>query len=128
MAATIRLASIAKIEVMATGGLGGVHRGAEATFDVSADLFELTRSSVAVVCSGCKGFLDIAKTLEYLETHGVPVATFADGREGEVDFPAFWSRSSGIRSPATLLDEEHAAWTLSTSSSGLLLRRSRGSN
>lgn len=94
---------------MATGGIGGVHKGAEASFDISADLIQLGRSPVAVICSGCKGFLDIPKTLEYLETQGVCVATFVDGRQGEIDFPAFWSRDSGIRSPAVLENEQQAA-------------------
>lgn len=79
------------------------------SMDISADLTELGRTPVAVISSGCKSFLDIPRTLEYLETHGVGVATFADGREGKVDFPAFWSRDSGSRSPMVLRDEEDAA-------------------
>jgi len=77
--------------------------------DISADLTELGRTPVAVVSSGCKSFLDIPRTLEYLETEGVTVATFADGREGNVDFPAFWTRDSGVRSPLTIQNELDAA-------------------
>jgi len=109
VSATMILAHLAGIKVFATGGLGGVHRGAEQTMDVSADLTELGRTPVAVISSGCKSFLDIPKTLEYLETQGVAVATFADGRDGKVDFPAFYSRDSGVRSPAVVTDELEAA-------------------
>lgn len=109
VAGTMILAHLAGIQVFATGGLGGVHRGAESTMDISADLTELGRTPVAVVSSGCKSFLDIERTLEYLETEGVPVATFADGRQGKVDFPAFWTRDSGIQSPMILEDEKTAA-------------------
>jgi len=109
VSATMILAHLAGIKVFATGGLGGVHRGVEQTMDVSADLTELGRTPVAVISSGCKSFLDIPKTLEYLETQGVAVATFADGRNGPLDFPAFWSRDSGVRSPAVLQDELEAA-------------------
>lgn len=77
--------------------------------DISADLTELGKTPVAVICSGCKGFLDIPRTLEYLETQGVAVATFADGRKTAVDFPAFWSRESGVRSPLSVQDELEAA-------------------
>ncbi|KAM3413494.1 Pseudouridine-5'-phosphate glycosidase [Cercospora zeina] len=106
---TMILAHMAGIRVFGTGGLGGVHRGAEQTMDVSADLTELGRTPVAVISSGCKSFLDIPKTLEYLETQGVAVATFADGRAGHVDFPAFYTRDSGVRSPQVLQTEEDAA-------------------
>jgi pseudouridine-5'-phosphate glycosidase len=106
---TMILAHLAGIKVFATGGLGGVHRGAEVTMDVSADLTELGRTPVAVISSGCKSFLDIPKTLEYLETQGVAVATFADGRTGSVDFPAFYTRESGVRSPVVFQDEISAA-------------------
>ena len=109
VAGTMILAHLAGLKVFATGGLGGVHRGVEQTMDVSADLTELGRTPIAVISSGCKSFLDIPKTLEYLETQGVAVATFADGRTGNVDFPAFWSRESGARSPMTLHDEIAAA-------------------
>ncbi|KAI5210156.1 IdgA domain protein [Aureobasidium subglaciale] len=109
VAGTMILAHLAGIQVFATGGLGGVHRGAESTMDISADLTELGRTPVAVVSSGCKSFLDIGRTLEYLETQGVPVATFADGRTGSIDFPAFWTRESGLKSPMVLEDEVTAA-------------------
>lgn len=97
VAATMIAASIAGISVFATGGIGGVHRGAELSFDVSADLLELARTPVIVVSAGAKAILDIPKTLEVLETHGVPVVTF-----GQEEFPAFWSRSSGHKSPLSL--------------------------
>lgn len=105
------LAHLAGIKVFATGGLGGVHRGAENSMDISADLTELGRTPVAVISSGCKSFLDIPRTLEYLETQGVCVATFADGRDmtNGVDFPAFWARQSGVKSPMTVKDEAEAA-------------------
>lgn len=77
--------------------------------DISADLTELGRNPVAVISSGCKSFLDIPRTLEYLETQGVGVGTFADGREGKVEFPAFWTRDSGIPSPTVIQDEKEAA-------------------
>jgi pseudouridine-5'-phosphate glycosidase len=94
VAATMICARLAGIEVFATGGIGGVHRGAEASFDISADLRELAETPVTVVAAGAKAILDIPKTLEYLETLGVPVIAF-----GQDDFPAFWSRSSGLKSP-----------------------------
>ena len=103
------LAHSAGIRIFATGGLGGVHRGAENSMDISADLIELGRSPVTVVSSGCKSFLDIPRTLEFLETQGVTVATFADGREGNVDLPAFWTRDSGVPSPMVVQNEEEAA-------------------
>lgn len=109
VAGTMILAHLAGIRIFATGGLGGVHRGAGETFDISADLTELGRTPVAVIASGCKAFLDISKTLEYLETQGCGVATFADGRDGPVDFPGFWSRDSGSRSPMTITSEVDAA-------------------
>ena len=77
--------------------------------DISADLTELGRTPVTVISSGCKSFLDIPRTLEYLETQGVGVGTFADGREGAVDFPAFFSRDSGVKSPKVIKDEATAA-------------------
>jgi pseudouridylate synthase len=92
VAATMAIAARAGIEVFATGGIGGVHRGAEHTFDISADLTELAASPVAVVCAGCKSILDIAKTLQFLETQGVPVVGY-----GTDEFPAFFARSSGHR-------------------------------
>ncbi|KAI9727284.1 MAG: hypothetical protein M1828_006903 [Chrysothrix sp. TS-e1954] len=117
IAGTMILAHLAGIKVFATGGLGGVHRGGEASLDISADLTELGRTPVAVICSGCKGFLDIPRTLEYLETQGVCVATFAEGRMGDVDFPAFWSRESGVKSPASMRDEVEAAGVIYAQSS-----------
>ena len=106
---TMVLAHMAGIRVFATGGLGGVHRGGENSMDISADLTELGRTPVAVISSGCKSFLDIPRTLEYLETQGAMVGTFRDGRVGNVDFPAFWTRESGVRSPLTIDHEMEAA-------------------
>jgi pseudouridine-5'-phosphate glycosidase len=91
VAATMAIAASAGIRVFATGGIGGVHRGAAETFDVSADLLELSRTRVAVVASGAKAVLDLPKTLEALETLGVPVLGF-----GTSEFPAFWIRGSGL--------------------------------
>ncbi|MGR3570802.1 pseudouridine-5'-phosphate glycosidase [Brevirhabdus sp.] len=95
VAATMIAAALSGIEVFATGGIGGVHQGAEDSFDISADLDELAQTPVTVVAAGPKAILDIPKTLEVLETSGVPVITYASD-----DFPAFWSRSSGL--PAAL--------------------------
>ena len=97
VAATMRLAALAGIAVFVTGGLGGVHRGAEQTFDISADLTELSTTNVAVVSAGVKSILDIALTLEKLETLGVPVVAY-----GTDDFPAFFSRISGCAAPLRL--------------------------
>jgi pseudouridine-5'-phosphate glycosidase len=97
VAATMICAALAGIEAFATGGIGGVHRGAETTFDVSADLDELAHTPVAVVCAGAKALLDLPKTLEVLETRGVPVIAY-----GTDAFPAFWSRESGLRAPLRL--------------------------
>jgi len=94
VAATMICAYMAGIKVFATGGIGGVHRGAEATFDISADLEELARTPVAVVSAGAKALLDLPKTLEYLETRGVPVIGYRTD-----EFPAFWSRRSGLKVP-----------------------------
>lgn len=91
VAATMIGARLAGIPVFATGGIGGVHRGAETSFDISADLDELARTSVCVVCAGAKSILDLPKTLEVLETRGVPVLGF-----GTEEFPAFYSRHSGL--------------------------------
>ena len=91
VAGTMICAAAAGIGVLATGGIGGVHRGAERTLDISADLTELGRTAVAVVCSGAKSILDLPKTLEVLETHGVPVVGFGTDR-----FPAFHARDSGL--------------------------------
>lgn len=90
VATTMQIAALAGIHVFATGGIGGVHRGAGETFDISADLEELGRTPVAVVCAGAKSILDIAKTLEVLETKGVPVLGY-----GTDEFPAFWAPRSG---------------------------------
>ncbi|EGE77721.1 serine/threonine protein kinase [Blastomyces dermatitidis ATCC 18188] len=109
IAGTMVLAHTAGIKVFATGGLGGVHRGGQNSMDISADLTELGRTPVALISSGCKSFLDIQRTLEYLETEGVLVGAFADGREGNVDFPAFYTRNSGIRAPKVIHDEAEAA-------------------
>jgi len=109
IAGTMILARLAGIKVFTTGGLGGVHRGGENSMDVSADLTELGRTTIAVIAGGCKSFLDVPRTLEYLETQGVTVGTFSDGRDGKVDFPAFWTRESGTPSPFTIRDEEEAA-------------------
>ena len=92
VATTMVVAARAGIEVFATGGIGGVHRGAEETFDISADLMELGRTPVAVVCSGAKSILDIGKTLEVLESNGVPVLGYRTE-----EFPAFWARTSGYK-------------------------------
>jgi pseudouridylate synthase len=94
VAATMICARLAGIDVFATGGIGGVHRGAELSFDISADLRELAETPVTVVAAGAKAILDLPKTLEVLETLGVPVISF-----GQDDFPAFWSRASGLRAP-----------------------------
>jgi len=94
VAATMICAQLAGIEVFATGGIGGVHRGAELSFDISADLRELAHTRVTVVAAGAKAILDLPKTLEVLETLGVPVIAF-----GQDEFPAFWSRGSGLPAP-----------------------------
>ncbi|KAF9882685.1 hypothetical protein FE257_005533, partial [Aspergillus nanangensis] len=106
---TMILAHMAGIRIFGTGGLGGVHRGGESSMDISADLTELGRTPVAVISSGCKSFLDIPRTLEYLETEGVCAGTFADGRHGAIDFPAFFTRDSGVKSPKVIQDEAEAA-------------------
>ena len=97
VAATMICAHLAGVAVFTTGGIGGVHRGAETSFDISADLLELAATPVTVVAAGAKAILDLPKTLEVLETHGVPVIAY-----GQDDFPAFWSRSSGLRAPLRL--------------------------
>lgn len=91
VATTMLIAEMAGIRIFATGGIGGVHRGAAETMDISADLQELARTSVAVVCAGAKSILDLGLTLEYLETHGVPVIGYQTD-----EFPAFYTRSSGF--------------------------------
>jgi pseudouridylate synthase len=99
VAATMICARLAGIAVFATGGIGGVHRGAETTMDISADLQELARTPVTVVSAGAKAILDLPKTLEVLETLGVPVIAF-----GQDALPAFWSRDAGLRAPLRLDD------------------------
>ena len=113
VAATMVVAALAGIKVFATGGIGGVHRGAAESFDISADLQELAHTPVAVVCAGIKSILDIALTLEYLETHGVPVIG-----HGCDQLPAFYCRDSGFKvdqrldSPADIAQVMHAQWLL----------------
>jgi pseudouridylate synthase len=104
VAATMICAELAGIEVFVTGGIGGVHRGAETSFDISADLQELAQTSVAVVCAGVKSILDIGLTLEYLETHGVPVLAV-----GQPGFPAFFTRDSGFKADFQLDSPESQA-------------------
>ncbi|MBC7476792.1 MAG: pseudouridine-5'-phosphate glycosidase [Pseudorhodobacter sp.] len=99
VAATMICAHLAGIKVFATGGIGGVHRGAESSFDISADLMELAQTPVTVVCAGAKAILDLPKTLEVLETQGVPVIAF-----GQNALPAFWSRDSGLQAPLRMDD------------------------
>ena len=104
VAATMIIAKLAGIKIFATGGIGGVHKYAEKTFDISADLQELSQTSVSVVCAGPKAILDIPKTLEVLETLGVPVITF-----GQTSLPAFWSSDSPFASPLSLNDPSSIA-------------------
>ncbi|TFW11444.1 pseudouridine-5'-phosphate glycosidase [Massilia arenosa] len=115
VAATMICAQMADIQVFVTGGIGGVHRGAETSFDISADLQELAQTSVAVVCAGVKSILDIGLTLEYLETHGVPVVSV-----GQRGFPAFFTRESGFNADFQLdTAEEQAAFIRTKWSLGL---------
>ena len=113
VASTMRIAAMAGIHVFATGGIGGVHRGAEKTFDISADMTEFAASDVAVVTAGAKAILDLALTLETLETLGVPVIGL-----GTSDFPAFYSRQSGhavpmsCATPADVAGVMHAKWAM----------------
>lgn len=113
VAATMICAELAGIAVFVTGGIGGVHRGAETSFDISADLQELAQTSVAVVCAGAKSILDIGLTLEYLETHGVPVLSI-----GQDNFAAFYTPDSGFRAdfrldtPAEQADFLRCKWAL----------------
>jgi len=104
VAGTMICAALAGIEVFVTGGIGGVHRGASETFDISADLQELAKTSVAVVCAGAKSILDIGLTLEYLETHGVPVLSCEQD-----NFAAFYTRDSGFRADFRLDDPAQQA-------------------
>ena len=115
VASTMIIAAAAGIRLLATGGIGGVHRGAEYTFDVSADLTELRQTSVAVVSAGAKAILDLPKTLEMLETFGVPVLGV-----GTDEFPAFYSRTSGLGVDARMdAPEEVAAFLKAKWSAGL---------
>lgn len=113
VAATMRIASMAGIRIFVTGGIGGVHRGAEKNMDISADLTEMGRTSVAVVSAGVKSILDIGLTLEYLETLGIPVVTY-----GQDEFPSFYSAKSKFSTPLRLDTEQdiarllQATWSL----------------
>ena len=104
VATTMILAASAGIEVFVTGGIGGVHRGAEISFDISADLQELANTNVTVVCAGAKAILDLPLTLEYLETFGVPVLGYQSG-----ELAAFYSRSSGLKIDANMNDTDEIA-------------------
>ncbi len=104
VAATMVVSHLAGIQVFVTGGIGGVHRGAGKTFDISADLQELARTPVVVVCAGAKAILDLSLTLEYLETMGVPIIGFKTD-----EFPAFYSRESGLKVDYVVNDEVEAA-------------------
>lgn len=104
VAATMALAALAGVQVFATGGIGGVHRGARESWDVSGDLTELARTPVLVICAGAKSILDLPATLEYLETSGVPVLGLATD-----EFPAFYSRESGLPVSARAEDAAEAA-------------------
>lgn len=106
VAATMICAALAGIEVFATGGIGGVHRGAELSFDISADLQELAQTRVTVVAAGAKAILDLPKTMEVLETLGVPVIAF-----GQDMLPAFWSRESALAAPLRLDSADEIAAT-----------------
>ena len=116
VASTMRIAAMAGIHVFATGGIGGAHRGAQKNFDISADLVEFSHSNVAVITAGAKAILDLALTLEILETHGVPVVGY-----GTDEFPAFYSRSSGHKvpmrcdTPAEIAAMMKAKWAMNLS-------------
>jgi len=113
VAATMRIAAMAEVKIFVTGGIGGVHRNANETMDISADLTEMEQTSVAVVSAGIKSILDLGATLEYLETKGIPVITI-----GQNEFPSFYSRKSGFNSPLRLdhfeeiADMLHAKWQM----------------
>ena len=109
VAATMRIASIAGIKIFVTGGIGGVHRGAENSMDISADLTEMGQTSVAIVSAGVKSILDIGLTLEYLETKGIPVVTI-----GQDEFPSFYSAKSGYNTPLRLDTTQEIAQLLHT--------------
>lgn len=104
VAATMRIAAMAGIPIFVTGGIGGVHRGAEKSMDISADLTEMEHTNVAVISAGVKSILDIGLTLEYLETKGIPVVTM-----GQEAFPSFYSQTSGFKSPLQLDSPEAIA-------------------
>jgi len=109
VAATMRIASMAGIKIFVTGGIGGVHRDAQQTMDISADLTEMSNTNVAIVSAGVKSILDIGLTLEYLETLGVPVITYS-----QKEFPSFYSRESGYTSPLSSDSAEEIAGILKT--------------
>jgi len=121
VASSVVAADLAGIPFFASAGIGGVHRGAQETMDISSDLIQFTRSKVAVVCAGAKMILDLDLTMEYLETHCVPVVSYRSD-----DFPAFYCVTSGIRSPHRLDDEQVIAqavehhWALGNHSSFLI--------
>lgn len=121
VATTMRIAGMAGIKLFATGGTGGVHRGAETNMDISADLTEMAQTNVAVVSAGVKSILDIGLTLEYLETMGIPVLTY-----GQDEFPSFYSRQSGYQSPLRMDHPEeiaqmlHVKWQLGLKGSVLI--------
>ena len=121
VAATMRIAAMAGIHVFVTGGIGGVHRGAAQTLDISADLTEMAQTNVAVVSAGVKSILDIGMTLEKLETLGVPVITY-----GSSEFPSFYSRESGFRSPlrmddpVSIADMLNVKWSMGLNGSVLI--------
>ena len=121
VAATMRIAAMAGIKVFVTGGIGGVHRGAETSMDISADLTEMAQTSVAIVSAGVKSILDIGLTLEYLETKGIPVVTY-----GQDSFPSFYSSKSGYQSPlrldtpAAIAAMLHTKWQLDLNGSVLI--------
>ena len=121
VAATMICAKLAGIKVFATGGVGGVHRGAQESFDISADLQELAQTQVAVISAGVKSILDIPLTLEYLETYGVPVIGV-----GTEEFPAFYTRESGSKCPLHLESTQeiahllHTQWELGFKSGALI--------
>ena len=121
VAATMIIAAMAGIKIFATGGIGGVHRGAAETMDISADLQELARTNVAVVCAGVKSILDIGLTLEYLETHGVPVIGYKTN-----DFPAFYTQKSGfgvdyrLDTPLQIAELLSAKWQIGLSGGAII--------
>lgn len=123
VASSLVAAELANIPFFSSAGIGGVHRGAEKTMDISSDLIQFTRSKVAVVCAGAKSILDLGLTMEFLETHCVPLISY-----GSDDFPAFYCVSSGLRSPHRLDDEAMIAraiewhWALGNHSSILITR------